>query len=250
MEGIPMESAKGIAELYEKKMNAALDRDADEREMVEYSFAQLLDLLAEVGQRAREITVDEDHAAAQLSGLLTGAERLRQQAEQAERARREDLAWQALTQREAIRVRLPDMQREEEALRHQGKKLSAAEDGIREKIDEFRAQEETLLGTGRGTLVRTGIDRIFADIRNEIEDADIAACLAEDNVTNLKSQARALHDLIMPRRDDAPAAGGWPQWDFDEIRAVAMAEEELAEIRRRVDEDGGNGPAGAAAPAG
>jgi phage shock protein A len=250
MEGIPVESAKGIVELYEDKMNAALDRDCDDRGMVEYSSVQLLDLLAEVCQKAGKIAVDKSHAATQLGRLRRGVERLHQLAEQAERERREDLARQALIHREAILARLPDMEEEEAALRDHGDKLSDAERGMRDKIEEFRAQEETLLGSGHQLHIQAGIADIFGKIRNEIENADIAVRLAEDDVTNLKSQAHALHDLIMSRRNDAPAAGGWPQWDFDEISAEAMVEKELAEIRHRVDKDRGNGPGGATAPAG
>ncbi len=198
MEGIPVESEKGIVELYEDKMNAALDRDCDDRGMVEYSSVQLLDLLAEVGQKAGKIAVDKNHAATQLSRLRRGAKRLRQQAEQAEWEHREDLARQALIHREAILARLPDMEEEEAALRDHGDKLSDAERGMRDTIEKFRAREERLLGSGHQMHIQAGIADIFAKIRNEIENADIAARLAEDDVTNLKSQAHALHDLIMP----------------------------------------------------
>jgi phage shock protein A len=43
-----MSIARRIAELYEVKMNAVLDRAADPREMVDYSYVQLQELLAEV----------------------------------------------------------------------------------------------------------------------------------------------------------------------------------------------------------
>lgn len=240
MEGIPVETAKGIAELYEEKMNAALERETDDRRMVEYAFVQLLDLQAEVGQKSGEIAVDKDHAAAQLSTLRRAAERLRQQAEQAERERREDLARQALTDREAIRARLRNMEEEEAALRAHGDNLSAAERGIREKIEKFQTEKETLLARDRRMYIRASIADIFAKVRNEIGDADIAARLAEDDVTNLKCQARELHDLIMPSRNDAQAAGGWPRWDFDEVDAEAMVEKELAKIRRQIDKGAGN----------
>ena len=43
-----MSIARRIAELYEVKMNAVLDRAADPAELADYSYVQLQELLAEV----------------------------------------------------------------------------------------------------------------------------------------------------------------------------------------------------------
>jgi hypothetical protein len=70
-----MSIARRIAELYEVKMNAALDRAADPRELVDYSYVQLQDLLAEVRRGAAEIDAAGDGqscGSATCSGPRTG----------------------------------------------------------------------------------------------------------------------------------------------------------------------------------
>lgn len=47
--------AQRIAELYAAKMNAVLDRAADPRELADYSYAQLQDLLTEVHRDAAQV---------------------------------------------------------------------------------------------------------------------------------------------------------------------------------------------------
>ena len=84
--------ARRIAELYEVKMNAVLDRAEDPREMVDYSYAQLQELLAEVHRGAAEIAAGRRRAQMQVSGLQRSADQLQEQAEQAVAAGHEDLA--------------------------------------------------------------------------------------------------------------------------------------------------------------
>jgi phage shock protein A len=68
-----MSIARRIAELYEVKMNAVLDRAADPREMVDYSYVQLQELLSEVrrgtagmaaARRRAELRITADQPAA------------------------------------------------------------------------------------------------------------------------------------------------------------------------------------------
>jgi hypothetical protein len=92
MEGTQMGVARRIAELYEIKMNAVLDRAEDPREMVDYSYAQLQELLAEVHRGTAGIAAGRKRAEMQISQLQRSADRLQEQAEQAVATGREDLA--------------------------------------------------------------------------------------------------------------------------------------------------------------
>jgi len=97
-----MSIARRITELYNVKMNAVLDRAADPRELVDYSYVQLQELLAEVRRGTAEIAASRTRVQLRASGLQQAADRLSEQAEQAVLAGREDLARQALARRTAI----------------------------------------------------------------------------------------------------------------------------------------------------
>jgi hypothetical protein len=94
-----MSIARRIAELYEVKMNAVLDRAADPREMVDYSYVQLQELLSEVRRGTAGIAAARKRAELRISDLQRAAGRL---GGQAVRAGRDDLARQALARRTAM----------------------------------------------------------------------------------------------------------------------------------------------------
>jgi len=84
--------ANRITELYKVKMNAALDRAADPRELVDYTYVQLQELLAEVRRGTAQIAGSRKQAESRASDLRRAADRLNEQAEQATLAGRDDLA--------------------------------------------------------------------------------------------------------------------------------------------------------------
>jgi len=71
-----MSIARRIAELYQVKMNAVLDRAADPRELVDYSYVQLQELLAEVRRGRAQIAAGRKRAESRASSLRQAADRL------------------------------------------------------------------------------------------------------------------------------------------------------------------------------
>jgi phage shock protein A len=135
--------AHRIAELYTAKMNAVLDRVADPRELADYSYAQLRDLLAEVHRGTAQVAAGREHAELRVSELRHAADRLSEQAEQAVQAGQEDLARQALARRTAILAQVSGLQEQHDALLAEERKLSAAGLRLRAKVEEFGARKET-----------------------------------------------------------------------------------------------------------
>ena len=188
--------ARRIAELYEVKMNAVLDRAEDPREMVDYSYAQLQELLAEVHRGAAEIAAGRRRAEMQVSGLQRSADRLQEQAEQAVAAGREDLARQALARRTAILSQVADLRDQQAALRAEEAKLSAAARRLQAKIEAFRIQKETIKAAYTAARAEASIGQAFTGISDEMGDVGAAARRAEDKTAELHARASALGDLL------------------------------------------------------
>jgi phage shock protein A len=229
-----MEIENGIAELYEHKMNAALYRDTVRSEQVEYSHTQLLDLLTELCRKAAEIALDRDHAAAQVSRLRQAAVRLHRQAMQAAKERQDGLALQALAWQAAILDGLPGLQDQEDALRAHEDMLLAAERGIRDKVEEFRIQRETIVEHFDRTDVRACIASAFAGIRSEIRDADIAFRRAKDDAENLETQVSVLNGPSLSNGNEDPPANGELKLQLDMSSWHAAAEKELVRIKEQL----------------
>ena len=139
-----MSIARRIAELYEVKMNAVLDRAADPGEMVDYTYVQLPELLAEV--RGGEAGIAASREQAQSRGAVCGSRGpAGRQAEQAVRAGRD--ARRGRRWRAAPRT----------WLRHAG--YGWGEDPMRAEEQEDRRRRAAAAGEDRGVRHAGGSDQ-------------------------------------------------------------------------------------------
>ena len=248
--------ARRIAELYKVKMNAALDRATDPREMLDYTYLQLQDLLAEVRRSTAELAAGRTRAQAQVAGLQRTADRLEQQAEQAVAGGRQDLARQALARRTAVLTQAADLSEQQAMLRGEEERLSAAQRRLQDKIEAFRLRKETVKAAYTAAQANASIAEAFAGISGDVGDADVAARRAEDRAADLDARAKALQDLATPGSVGGftAVAGDDLQAQLDEISTRAAVDEELARIKDRLasqaqQPDADSAEGGAAAPA-
>ncbi len=227
-----MSVAHRIAELYAAKMNAVLDRASDPRELADYSYAQLRDLLAEIHRSTAQVAVGREHAGRRVSELRRTADRLSEQAEQAVHAGREDLARQALARRAAILAEVSGLQEQHDALLAEERKLAAAERRLRAKVEEFGARKETIKAAYTAARAQSIISEAFAGIASEVTDADLAARRAEDQAAGLEAREAALDGLLTP--DATTLSDEQLTEQLEEISRRAEVEDELARIRERL----------------
>jgi len=199
-----MSIARRIAELYKVKMNAVLDRAADPRELVDYTYVQLQELLAEVHHGRSEIAASRTRAQLRASGLQQAADRLSEQAEQAVLASRDDLARQALGRRTAILAQVSRLREQQDALRAEEQKMAEAGRRLQEKIDAFGMQKETIKAAYTVARARASIAEAFAGISGDVTDADVAFRRAEVEEADLQARATALDDLLTPGTPGGP----------------------------------------------
>jgi phage shock protein A len=224
-----MSIARRIAELYNVTMNAALDRAADPRELVDYTYVQLQELLAEVRCGTAEIAASRRRAELRVSGLQQAADRLGEQAEQAVRAGRDDLARQGLTRRAALVSQVSRLREQQDALRAEEQKMTDAGRRLQEKIEAFGMRKEAIKAAYTAARAQASIAEAFAGISGDVTDADVAARHAEDEQADLEAQARGLDDLLTPPLSDEQL-----QAQLDQISTRAEVDEELARLRERL----------------
>jgi phage shock protein A len=239
-----MSIVRRIAELYEVKMNAVLDRAADPREMVDYSYVQLQELLAEVRRGTAEIAAARQRAELRISDLQQAAGRLGGQAEQAVRVGQDDLARQALARRTAMLAQVSRLREQQAALRAEEETMTAAGQRLQEKIDAFAVRKEAIKAAYTAARAQAGIAEVFAGISADVADADVAARHAADEEADLEAHTAGLDDLVTP---DAGGGAGATlsdeqlQAQLDRISLRAEVEQELARLKERLAHDAGQG---------
>ena len=184
-----------IAELYEVKVNALLDRAEDPRQVLDYSYARQQELVLRIRRAITDVAAARSRAAVQESQLRSSAARLQHQARQAVAADREELARQALALRTATLAQADDLVAEQAALRADEERLSAAARRLQPKVEAFRVHKETL--KARYTAAQAAERRPgLGGISEEMGDVDLATRRAEDTAARLQARANALEDLL------------------------------------------------------
>ena len=232
-----MSIARRIAELYNVRMNAALDRAADPRELVDYTYVQLQELLAEVRLGAAEIAASRKWAELRVSGLRRAADRLGEQAEQAVLAGRDDLARLALARRAALLAQVSRLREQQDALRAEEQKMADAGRRLQEKIDAFGMRKEAIKAAYTAARAQAAIAEAFAGISGEVADAGTAARRAEDEEADLQARAAALDNLLTTEARGGPGptlSDEQLQAQLDQISMRAEVDEELARLRERL----------------
>jgi phage shock protein A len=232
-----MSIARRIAELYNVKMNAALDRAEDPREQVDYTYVQLQELLAEVRRGAAEIAASCGRAESRVSGLRQSADRLGEQAEQAMQAGRDDLARQALARRATLLAQVSRLREQQDVLRAEEQKMADATRRLQEKVDAFGLRKEAIKAAYTAARAQASIAEALAGISGEVTDAGTAARRAEDEEADLQARATALDDLLTAdaRGGGAPVLSDEQlQAQLDQISMRAEVDEELARLSERL----------------
>lgn len=209
-----MSIGRRIAHLYEVTVNALLDRAADPREALDYSYHQQQDLLLRLRRDLADVAATRMRAGRQESELRHTAARLEPQARQAALARAGELrAGQA-------------------ALRDDEEKLSTAVGRLAGRIEAFAVHKEAVKARYTSAAAAGNARELSSEIWAELDQLKLAIRRAEDVTTRIETRASALASLLTP--DSFAGVTNLPGDDGFQAQpggTRAAVEEELARIK-------------------
>ena len=226
--------ARRIAELYETRVNALLDRAEDPREMLDYSYAEQQVFLRRMRGAVADVAASRKLAGMQQSEARRTADRLAVQAEQAVAAGQDDLGRDALRLRAETLAHVEDLAAAEARLHAEERKLAEAAERLEARIVAFRYRKEALKAAYTAAEIAAAegsIDRFWG-----ADDISEASHKAEDQAARLRARAEALGEQIASDRSGAsmPLDARRIQERLDAISRQAEVEEELARIKERL----------------
>jgi phage shock protein A len=206
--------ASRIAELYEAKVNALLDRAEDPREMIDYSYASQQECLRRMRDAAVDLAASRNRADTQEAQLRRTAERLRMQAQEA--------AEQA--QLHADQERLAEATRRLEA-----------------RVEALAYRKEAIKAAYTAAEARAAAET--ADLFSGAREAADAERRAAEQTAGLQARAEVLSEqpwegLRQPLRS---LSADRIQEQLDAVSRDAAVDEELARIKEQI----GAGPSDA-----
>ena len=226
--------ARRIAELYEVKVNALLDRTEDPREMLDYSYARQQDFLREMRDAAVDLGASRNRASRQEGELRRSAERLRTQAEQAVAAGKDELGRDALRLRAETIAHADDLAAEAAQLQAGQERLAESTRRIEARVEALAYQKEAIKAAYTAAEARAAAEA--ADLFAGAREAADAERRAAQQTEGLQARAEALSEqawggLRQPLR---PLAAGRIQEQLDAVSREAAVDKELARIKEQI----------------
>ena len=229
--------ARRIAELYQMKVNALLDRAEDPRQMLDYTYAQQQQFLRVMRAAVADVAASRNRARAQEVELRRAADRLRAQAEQAMAAGQEELGRDALAHRAEMLAYADDLAAGQAALRAEQERLAEETRRLEARFEVFRYRKEALKAAYTAAEAAAGAAaEAPAGSFVTVPDVADAARRAEDQAAALHARAAALSEQIK-----VGGPGMLPPLDayriqdqLDGLARDAAVEEELAKIKAQM----------------
>lgn len=241
--------ARRIAELYEIRLNALLDRVEDPREMLDYSHAQQQELLRTLRQQRADVMAARNLAATRERQLQQSADKLEAEAEQAVAADREDLARQALAWRAAILTHVDDLRAEQVALDGDEAVLAASEQRLRRTIEAFGVHKEIIKAHYTAAKATASVSQVVGGAHEEMGEVALATRRAEETTARLQARAHALDELLSDPGQQAVLPTLSPdqiQEQLDAVTTKAGIDAEIARIKDQLAAGTGSKPGGPA----
>jgi phage shock protein A len=195
--------------IFGAKVNKTLDGIEDPRASLDYSLTRLQASLRQISDSLVEVATSKRTLEAQRAQAQTAVDKAEEQARQAIRVGREDLAKRALERKTAARERLNSLTANIASLETQVESLKASQANLRQRIELFQAKKEELKALYDSSRAQLQIKEAATGISNDLADAGHAIERAEARIRGMQARVEAIDQLIsVGALDDALAPEG------------------------------------------
>jgi phage shock protein A len=178
------------------KINKILGKFEDPRETLDYSYEKQVELLQNVKRGVAEVTTAKKRLELQKMKLEENIKKLDDQAREAVKAGREDLARIALERKSTSQAEIASLTTQIADIKNQQDKLIATEKRLSAKIESFRSTKETIKAQYSAAEAQVKITESVSGISEEMSDVGMAVQRAKDKTEGMKARASALDELV------------------------------------------------------
>ena len=222
------------------KSNAALKAAENPIEVLDYVDDQQRENLRRLKQGIIEVAVSKRQLRQHVESLEKRIPELEEQARQAVKHGREDLAMIALERKQTVTAELQGLVKQAEDVEREEQKLVAAEHRLSARIDEFRSRRRTLAARYSAAEAQVAVKENLAGVSGDFAELHMALGRAEEKIDYMINRASAVDDLI--------DSGGYTSLttstmdivgrELTEITARHAIEDELKELRAALPAEG------------
>jgi len=217
------------------KYSSMLNRAENPAETLDYSYEEQLRQLQNVRRGIADVTTAKKRLELQYTGMQQQVDKLDDQAKQALKANREDLAREALTRKAAIQGQLSGIMEQGQQLEAQQQKLVEGEKTLSAKIEAFRTQKEIIKAQYSAAEAQVKIGEAATGIGRNMEDVGMAVERAKDKTQELQARANAIDELTAAGSlEDFTSSGDDIDRQLAQIQQSGQVDDELAKMKAEI----------------
>ncbi len=219
--------------IFGAKVNQALNGVEDPRASLDYSLTRLQASLRQISDSLVEVSTARRSLDAQRGQAQKAVDQTEEQARQAVRFGREDLAKRALERKAAAQERLTGLNGNLATLDAQVDSLKTSQANLRQKIELFQAKKEELKALYDSSRAQLQVKEAATGISKDLADAGHAIARAESRIQAMQARVEAIDDLVATGAlDDALAPDGDDiDRELGRLTRAATIESELQRLR-------------------
>ena len=214
------------------KYSRLLNRAENPAETLDYSYEEQLRQLQNVKRGIADVATAKKRLELQYTSMQQQADKLDDQAKQAIKANREDLAREALTRKAAIQGQLQGIMDQGQQLEAQQQKLIDGEKQLSAKVESFRSQKEVIKAQYSAAEAQVRIGEAATGISSQMSDVGAAVERAKDKTLQMQARADAINELTAAGAlEDFTSSGDDIDRQLKEISQSGQVDEELAKLK-------------------
>jgi len=222
--------------IIQAKINKILGKFEDPRETLDYSYEKQVELLQNVKRGVAEVTTSKKRLELQKIKLEENIKKLDEQAREAIKAGREDLAKIALERKSASQAEIGSLTLQIADIKNQQDKLVATEKRLSAKIESFRSTKETIKAQYSAAEAQVKVTESVSGISEEMSDVGMAVQRARDKTENMKARASALDELVESGTLEDMTGGSQDDIDreLSKIKSKGDVDRQLEEMKKEM----------------
>ncbi|MFB6120275.1 MAG: PspA/IM30 family protein [Halobacteriaceae archaeon] len=218
------------------KMNAAVSRAEDPSETLDYSYERLRDQLQDVKRGIADLTTQQKRLEMRRRRLADNVEKHDEQAREAVRQDRDDLARRALEKKERKEDQIEDLDAQIDDVAETKQDLVAKKEDLERRIREFRTRKETMKARYEAAEASARVSEAVTGAGEEFDDVTRAVERATEQTAEMEARAAALDDLESAGVFESTLGEASPiDEELADERSSAGVEAELEAIKEDVE---------------
>lgn len=223
-----------VSTIFKSKVNTVLDKAEDPRETLEYSYQKQVEQLQNIRRGVAEVVTSKKRLELQIARMEQSSNQYDQDARDAVKAGRDDLAQDALARKQGFTAQIAPLQNQIEELAHEEARLMDLQQKLQAKVESFRTQKEVIKAQYSAAQAQVKIGEAFTGLGEDMADVNMALQRAQDKTEGMKARASAIDALADDPAFQAnalPGSGDSIRDELNKLKGSTGVSDELARLK-------------------